>query len=195
MRRRRDLSVEHPILASSLLRMQVSLLTLMTMFIWLGCMECRGDSISIPKHERITTRKDFLAEVNKVLVQMNHQQLSMDELLVRLAHHAWLSASDREVDGRIERFLKDIVENQKFRYPMELCVEYIGEGIPVNGKDLRLPPHYVLYVHLLNHTRGSVDRERIPLKITWISLMIATSPAPSPAPQKGRRSSGRGKAA
>lgn len=175
--------------------MQVRLLTLMTIFIWLGCIECRGDSISIPKIERITNRKDLLSEFNKLLVQMNHQQLSKDELLVRLAHHARLSAADGEVDGRIERFLRDIAEDRKFRYPMELCVRYAEEGVPVNGKTLRLPPHRVLYIHLLNHDRSSVNRERISLKITWISLMIATSPAPSQAPQKSRWSSGRGKSA
>lgn len=120
----------------------------------------------------------LLDAVNAKMKKMNLSPFTLDSFTVWLALQGESSHRyEGEIDSKIADLIESLKSNTNFKFEVEV-IDYPSDRILLNDGDktgpaLSLPPYRVLELHILDHPRGSLMRSGQPLKITWISIVIA----------------------
>jgi hypothetical protein len=119
------------------------------------------------------TREQLLFAINVWMKKYHQPLLTMNDLIVRVANRE----SIRDPDPQIEDVLECIINNSRFRVPIDLWMEPSDEIIlsaqRSSKKRLSLPLHFTLTIRILSLPWGSEDSMGNTLKITYQQIPIA----------------------
>ena len=106
---------------------------------------------STAAERKIETREQLLSSVNTWMRNHNQPELTQDELLGRVVDEAVTSSSTwKEIERPVESFIVCFKSNKRFKYPVKLQTDWLNSiKLRYSEKQLRLPPHHTLSLHIL----------------------------------------------
>jgi len=132
-----------------------------------------GGTNGVEAGRMFETRKQLLFAINIWMKKYHQPELTMDNLIVRIASQE----NFLDPDPRLEELLEYVVNNKSFKRPIDLWTGW-SNGIKLSeehssGERLRLPAHCTLAIRILNAPWGSKDQNGISPKITYWEFPIA----------------------